>query len=235
MNSPTVQPSVTRAQHDALPRSRLGRLARGSVNRTPIAEQCELCTQPLHAEHRHLLDLHARRLLCVCQACSVLFDWSEAGGRHYRLIPDRCRLVDDFALPDALWERLSIPVELAFMFRSSSARRVVAFYPSPAGATESLLELATWEEIVGANPVLQSMEPDVEALLVNHARSAHEHWLVPVDECYRLVGLLRMRWRGLSGGQEVWSEIGKFFDALHRRATRVHRDGTRVVSAPTSH
>jgi hypothetical protein len=126
-------------------------------------------------------------------------------------------------------------VELAFMFRRTPAGRVVAFYPSPAGATESLLELATWEEIAAANPVLQTMEPDVEALLVNHARGAREHWLVPVDECYRLVGLLRTHWRGLSGGQEVWSEIGKFFDALRQRAIHVHRAGNRVAMAETKH
>lgn len=214
-------------------RSRLGRLARGASRRvpTPAVEQCELCAQPVYTGHRHLLDLHARRLLCVCQACAVLFDRRESGGRHYRLIPDRCRLVEDFTLPDALWERIAIPVELAFMFRSTSAGRVVAFYPSPAGATESLLELATWAEIEESNPVLQTMEPDAEALLVNRARGAREHWLVPVDECYRLVGLLRTHWRGLSGGQEVWSEIGSYFDSLRRRAVHVQRDGSRVAQA----
>jgi hypothetical protein len=216
-----------------LQHSRLGRLARTAARRAPApaAEQCELCAQPVYAEHRHLLDLHAQRLLCVCQACAVLFDRRESGGHHYRLLPDRCRLVEDFALPDALWEQLAIPVELAFMFRSTTADRVVAFYPSPAGATESLLELATWVEIEAANPVLQAMEPDVEALLVNHARGAREHWLVPVDECYRLVGLLRTHWRGLSGGQEVWREIGNYFDGLRRRAIHVQRDGSRVAPA----
>jgi len=214
-------------------RSRLRRLARSAARRAPVpaAEQCELCARPVHAEHRHLLDLHAQRLLCVCQACAVLFDHRNSGGRHYRLVPDRCRLVEDFTLPDALWERLAIPVDLTFMFRCTPAGRVVAFYPSPAGATESLLELATWVEIETANPVLRTMEPDVEALLVNHARGAREHWLVPVDECYRLVGLLRTHWRGLSGGQEVWSEIGNFFGGLRRRAVHVQRDGSRMAPA----
>jgi hypothetical protein len=211
--------------------SRLSRIARRATCRASAAEPCELCAQPVHAEHRHLLDLHARRLLCVCQACAVLFDRSEGGGRHYRLVPDQCRLIGDFTLPDALWERIAIPVDLAFMFRNTSVGRVVAFYPGPAGATESLLELGTWEEIASANPVLRTMEPDVEALLVNRARGAREYWLVPVDECYRLVGLMRTHWRGLSGGEEVWREITGFFEALRRRSMHVYRDGKRAAPA----
>jgi hypothetical protein len=219
----------------ALRLTRLGRLARSPVREpAAAAELCELCAQPVYAGHRHLLDLNAHRLLCACQACSVLFDRREAGGRHYRLIPDRCRFVEDFVLPDALWERLAIPVDLAFMFRSSAAGRMVAFYPSPAGATESLLELVTWQEIEAANPVLATLEPDVEALLVHHARGAREHWLAPVDECYRLVGLIRTCWRGLGGGQEVWEEIASFFAALHERSTSVHRSGETRTSGTTS-
>ena len=38
------------------------------------------------------------------------------------------------------------------------------------------------------------------------ARTA-QYYIVPIDECYRLVGLIRMHWRGLSGGTEVWKEI----------------------------
>lgn len=217
-------------------RSLLGRLARSSTPRVrkdeEPSEQCDLCAQPVPAGHRHLLDLEARRLLCACRACAVLFDRREAGGRHYRLVPDQCRFVDDFALPDELWARLAIPVELAFMFHDSRAKRMVAFYPSPAGATESLLELGTWDDIASANPVLATLEPDVEALLVNHAHNAREHWLVPVDECYRLVGLIRTHWRGLGGGEEVWTEIRTFFQALHERSTVVHRTGQ--VAEPRS-
>jgi len=32
------------------------------------------------------------------------------------------------------------------------------------------------------------------------------------------VGLIRTHWRGLSGGTEVWREIGSFFAALKKRA-----------------
>jgi hypothetical protein len=37
---------------------------------------------------------------------------------------------------------------------------------------------------------------------------------MPIDECYRLVGLIRLNWRGLSGGSEVWEEVDKFFEQL---------------------
>jgi hypothetical protein len=115
---------------------------------------------------------------------------------------------------------------MAFFFHSTPAERVVAFYPSPAGATESLLDLAAWDELVGENPVLAALEPDVEALLVNRARGARQHFLVPIDECYRLVAVIRTRWRGFTGGREVWEEIGSFFDALVRRSRPTTSEGS---------
>ncbi|MEJ7653910.1 MAG: DUF5947 family protein [Chloroflexia bacterium] len=124
----------------------------------------------------------------------------------------------DFQLSDAQWSSLRVPVDMAFFFYSAPAERVVAFYPSPMGPTESLLHLETWAELEEGNPVLKDMGRDVEALLVNRARGARDHFLVPVDECYSLVGLIRTNWRGLSGGQEVWDEIGRFFDSLKGRS-----------------
>jgi len=185
-------------------------------------ERCELCGEPLPAEHRHLLDLESRQLLCACRACSMLFDRRAAGGGHYRLLPDRRLRLDDFQLDDLAWEQLRIPVEMAFFFFSSAAKRVVAFYPSPMGATESRLELSAWEQLQLANPVLATIAHDVEALLVNRARGKHGEWIVPVDDCYRLVAVIRTRWRGFAGGREVWSEIERFFEELDRRARR-HR------------
>lgn len=195
----------------------------------PEQERCELCAQPIPAEHQHLLDLERRELLCGCRACALLFDRREAGGGRYRLVPDRVLLVADFELDDLRWQGLRIPVDMAFFFSSSAVGRVAAFYPGPMGATESLLELADWAEIEAQNPVLASMEPDVEALLVNRAAGARDHWLVPVDQAYALVGLFRTSWRGLAGGEEVWAEIARFFDGLRDRARVVSRDGTRVT------
>ena len=138
--------------------------------------------------------------MCACRACSILFDSEAASEGKYRLMPDRRLFLEDFEMNDAQWESLRIPVDMAFFFYSTPAERVVAFYPSPMGPTESLLKLGAWEELERHNPVLEGMERDVEALLVNRVRGAREHFLVPMDECYSLVGLIRTRWRGLAAG-----------------------------------
>ena len=206
--------------------SRLSELAqrrRGPVQ--PVEEQCDLCAEPIGAEHRHLLDLQTRRLLCACRACTILFDRSGAGGRHYSLIGDRIRAVQDLELDDTAWRSFDIPVELAFFCHRSTADRVVAFYPSPLGATESLLDLAAWGDVVAANPVLAELEPDVEALFVNRTGGAAEYWLLPVDRCYELVGLVRTHWKGFGGGEEVWAALATFFDDLRRRAKPVTKHG----------
>ena len=195
--------------------SRLQELARGRDRpREAPDEQCDLCAEPIAPEHRHLLDLESRRLLCACRACSILFDRSGAGGGHYRLIPDRVVALEDVGLDDATWQGFGIPVDMAFFFHSSAAGRVVAFYPSPLGATESLLDLDAWDD-----RLLAGLEPDVEALLVNRTRGRREHWIVPVDRCYELVGLVRTHWSGFTGGDEVWQALDEFFDRLRKEAT----------------
>src|SRR3954468_20032891 len=187
-------------------------------------EHCELCSEPIPPEHRHLLEVSTREIICVCRPCSILFDRAAASEGKYRLIPDRRLFLEDFEMSDVQWESLRIPVDMAFFFYSTPAERVVAFYPSPMGPTESLLKLSAWEDLETHNPVLKGMERDVEALLVNRVQGAREHFLVPIAECYSLVGLIRMRWRGLSGGREVWEEIGQFFEALRRRSKSVSRE-----------
>jgi Family of unknown function (DUF5947) len=188
-------------------------------------EFCELCGESILPEHRHLLEVATREILCVCRPCSILFDREAASEGRYRLIPDRHLFLEDFEMDDSQWESLRIPVDMAFFFHSAPAERVVAFYPSPMGPTESLLKLGTWEELEMRNPVLKGMERDVEALLVNRVRGAREYFLVPMDECYSLVGLIRMHWRGLSGGREVWEEIDRFFESLKKRSKIVAREG----------
>jgi hypothetical protein len=206
--------------------SRLRQLARGSAaEREAELERCELCGEPLAPEHRHLLDLGSRELMCACRACTILFDRRAAGGSHYRLVPDRRLRLEGFALDEPTWAALRIPVDMAFFFKLGDERRVVAFYPSPAGPTESLLKLDAWEELERANPVLATLEPDVEALLVNRARGAREHFLVPIEDPFRLVALIRTRWRGLTGGKEVWEEIDGFFEALSRKAKTLNPEG----------
>jgi len=199
--------------------SRLQTLARRETTRREAAlEHCELCGDTIPGEHRHLLDLRDRELLCSCRACSLLFADPAAGAGRYKLVSDRRLRLDGFAMSDAAWEELRLPVDIAFLFHSTPEGRVVAFYPSPMGATESQLQLAAWEQLEATNPVLESMAPDVEALLVNRARGARRAWLVGIDECYALVGLIRTRWRGLTGGREVWQAITEFFEDLDRRS-----------------
>ena len=190
-------------------------------------EHCQLCSAALLPEHPHLIELGERQFLCSCDACAILF--SGRAGTKYRRLPRSVRRFSDFVMTDAEWDALMIPISLAFFYYDSAAGRVSALYPSPAGATESLLPLSSWNNIVEVNPALRQLEPDVEALLVNrvgHARgaSAAEYYIVPIDSCYKLVGLIRMHWRGLSGGTEVWQEIGKFFADLQAKAQPVSEE-----------
>ncbi len=181
-------------------------------------ERCELCAEPIAPEHRHVVDTLARSLLCACRACTLLLDHRAAGGGHYLLVPERRRRLPEFRLDDAQWSALRLPVDLAFFFRSSSVGRVAAVYPGALGATESELELESWQDLEAANPVLRTLEDDVEALLVNRAGGRREHYVVPIDDCYALAGVLRMHWKGFAGGAEVWREIDAFFDSLRERA-----------------
>jgi Family of unknown function (DUF5947) len=180
------------------------------------AERCEMCSLALGAEHQHLVEPQSRQIVCSCEACAILF--SNQVETKYKRVPRRVRYLADFRLSDAQWDSLAIPIQLAFFFHSTPEGRTLALYPSPAGPTESLLPLDSWGEIVEDNPVLRKLEPDTEALLANRVRGASEYYIAPIDECYKLVGLIRAHWRGLSGGTEVWREIGSFFEGLNERA-----------------
>lgn len=207
----------------------LGILQRFVKRKSDTEERCELCSAPLRGGHQHLWEIGKRQAACACDACAILF--SDQSGRRFRRIPRDIRSLPAFALSDEQWATLNIPVDVAFFYRDSIAERTIAMYPSPAGATESALTFDSWTELENANAVLATMQPDVEALLVRRGRAAHHHYLVPIDECYRLVGLIRMRWRGLSGGSEVWSEIGHFFDELDRRARPARQAGSEAPRA----
>ncbi|MFZ3216000.1 MAG: DUF5947 family protein [Candidatus Acidiferrales bacterium] len=204
----------------ALPKAgAMATLRQFAHKRAPI-ESCEMCSRELRLEHQHLIDPEKRKLICACDACAVLF--ATQAGTKLRRVPRRVRFLPDFRMSESQWNSLMIPIEMAFFFYSSQHGRVIAFYPSPAGATESLLALETWNDVVTENPLLGEMTPDVEALLVNRIGAARgvvpQYYVAPIDECYKLVGLIRLNWHGLSGGTEMWREITKYFLALKAKA-----------------
>ncbi len=159
-----------------------------------------------------MLELSNRQLQCACSACALLFH--DGGNLRFIRVPSRCDVLHAFQLDDSLWESFLIPINLAFFYHHSGHQRVIAVYPSPAGPTESLLELETWDELAAANPILSELVPDIEALLVNRVGESREYYRVSVDRCYELVGLIRRHWCGLSGGTEVWVAITEFFHKL---------------------
>lgn len=214
----------------AQPRSRLRTLAQQAKAATPPAEErCELCGETIPAEHRHVLDVRAGAVRCACAACAVLFDRVEAGGGHYRAVPLGARRLVDFDLDDVAWAALDVPVGLAFFVVGQSGE-VTAWYPNPLGMTRSDPDAAVWLDLCRANPVLAGIEPEVEALLVYRRGAEPQHWLVPVDVCYRLAALVRRHWEGFTGGP-VWEQMATFFDALGGRARRIDRNGAVVPAA----
>ena len=169
-----------------------------------------MCGSTILAAHRHLLDKARDTLLCVCYACSVLFNRAVASEGHYRLVPER-RVRLNGVEPTSL----GVPVGLAFFVKHDDGS-VVAHYPSPAGATRWEVDADAWATVVESCAELDEMAADVEALLVNSRKGgrARDAWLVPIDDCYRLVAIVRTHWRGMYGGDEVWPAIESFFAQL---------------------
>ena len=209
------------ASSNLLPKaSAFATLRQFARKRNDNVETCEMCGRELASEHAHLLETVSRKLICSCEACAILFSGNQ--NLKFKRIPREVCFLSDFRLTDAQWDSLMIPIEMAFLFYSTPHGKVVAYYPSPAGPTESLLSLDTWNDVIQENVVLNELRSDVEALLVNRVGAARgvkpEYYVVPIDECYKLVGLIRMHWRGLSGGTEVWREVGNFFAQLKAKA-----------------
>jgi hypothetical protein len=206
---------VTGSAYDVLARIRASRTAPESAG-----ERCEMCSESIADEHQHVVNVEGRQLMCVCRGCYLLFTEANAELR-YRSVPDRYLYFPDFALNRREWELLQIPVGLAFFFRNSSLDRTVAFYPGPAGATESELDLSAWNGIRAADARVDMLAEDTEALMVrvpDDQTQPPDCHLVPIDACYELVGRMRMLWRGFDGGQHVRQFIDEFFTTVTARA-----------------
>jgi hypothetical protein len=190
------------------------------------APHCDMCSAAIDEDgHGHVADIANRSLMCVCRPCYFLFTHDGSGGSKFRAVPDRYERIPDADLSADEWERLDIPTGLAFFLRADATEKVTVFYPSPGGATESSLPLDAWDELQRAAPLLRTLLPDVEALLVRRVRTnggeAHtDALIVPVDVCYELVGRIRQTWRGFQGGDTLWDEIDRFFSHARERATR---------------
>ena len=200
------------------------------------SESCEFCAEEVPVSHGHVADLERSSLMCACRACYLLFTHDQAGlpgpsaGRgRYRAIPDRYRTDPGHPVSGADWDRLEIPVGLAFFLRSSARDTVIGFYPSPAGVTECRLDLGTWHDLMATHPILAAAESDVEAVLITRGGPGStgtggdsadvECFIVPIDACYELAGLMRLHWHGFDGGAEARNHIADFLDRVRSRAS----------------
>jgi Family of unknown function (DUF5947) len=271
------------------------------------AERCEMCAEVVGDRHGHVVDTEKRSLVCACRACYLLFTQSGAGGGRYRAVPECVYHDPERPLTEADWNELQIPVAMAFFFFNSALGRVVAGYPSPGGATECELDLAAWDRLAAAYPLLAALTPDVEAIFVNRsagpaglggttppgppargdpslrtppeppgippslkgnpplqsaraplgpppapqnlggnpspqtapaslglpqaAPSRFEVFLIPIDECYSLVGELRLHWQGFDGGADARAALAAFLDSVRRRALTLERRGAGPTAA----
>jgi Family of unknown function (DUF5947) len=182
--------------------------------RDPALEYCDICGTTIPPDHRHLLHLTERRIVCACEAC-----WGmRAGEGDYRPTGARTVWLPDLDLPDELWASFQIPIGLAFFMRSTVTECVVAMYPSPAGATESELHFDSWTRMCELNPVLAELEADIEGLIVNRLTDPPVYVLAPIDRCYALTGAIKATWEGISGGSGVDHAVTRFFDELQAEA-----------------
>jgi hypothetical protein len=192
-----------------------------------VGERCDMCAEPIADAHQHVVNVQDRQLMCVCRGCYLLFT-DESAELRFRAVPERYLSFPRFELAPGRWDELEIPVGLAFVFRNSLLAKTVAFYPGPAGATESELPLDAWDGVLAANPALGQLAADTEALLLRVPEQGEgdpECYLVPIDACYQLVGELRQVWRGFDGGQDARRVIDAFFETVRSRS--------RVAKEPT--
>lgn len=179
----------------------------------PNAERCDLCGTGLPDDHRHMLNIVERRIVCTCESCWAL----RSGDVEYRPVGSRTVWLPDLDVPDDVWAGFQIPIGLAFFMYSTTSECIVAMYPSPAGATESELHFNTWNRVIELNPDLR-LEPDIEGLIANRMGEPPVYAIAPIDRCYELTGAIKASWSGISGGAGVEQAVARFFDDLRASA-----------------
>lgn len=179
-------------------------------------EKCNFCGTVLSPDHRHLVDLSAMRFMCTCEMCMII----NSSNGNYKPLPQRYLNLTAFNMSDALWSDFLIPVNMAFFVKSSMKQGTVAYYPAPTGATESKLKIEAWNNLVQLNPILNDLANDLEALLINKLGDEDQYYIVPIDSCYKLIGMIRIAWKGIFGGKEVNDIINQFFSELKEKSVQ---------------
>jgi hypothetical protein len=192
-------------------------VAPGGSAADPEQEHCDLCGLTIPPDHRHLLHLVNRSIVCSCEGCWAM----RAGEGDYRPVGNRTLWLEELTIPDDLWAGFQIPIGLAFFMHSTVTECIVAMYPSPAGATESELHFESWQRMRQLNPVLETLEPDVEGLIVNRILDPPVYVIAPIDRCYALTGAVKLAWEGISGGSGVDHAVTRFFEELKSTAVPV--------------
>ncbi len=194
----------------------IGEAGNGQARPSPAAdaEVCDLCGLGIPEDHRHLLALVERRIVCACEACWAM----RSGEGDYRPTGNRTVWLPDLDVPNDLWASFQIPIGLAFFMESTITACVVALYPSPGGATESELHFDSWSRMRALNPVLERLEADIEGLVANRLSDPPMYAIAPIDRCYALTGTVKANWEGISGGPAVEAAVARFFDELRSEA-----------------
>ena len=191
------------------------RAAQSTPSPSPAADEaCDLCGVDIPEDHRHLLALSERRIVCACETCWAM----RSGEGDYRPTGNRTVWLPGLDVPDELWASFQIPIGLAFFMESTVTACVVALYPSPGGATESELHFDSWTRMRELNPVLETLEPDIEGLIANRMADPPMYVIAPIDRCYALTGTIKAHWEGISGGAGVETAVAEFFERLRVEA-----------------
>jgi hypothetical protein len=178
-------------------------------------ERCAFCGTALKEDHRHLVDRKAMKFMCTCEMCLITLSEST----KYTPIPQRILPLPDFIMTDLLWSDFLIPVNMAFFVIRPNHHGAVAYYPAATGATESQLRMDAWDQLVLQNPILHDLVPDLEALLINRLGDEAQYFIVPIDQCYKLIGKIRTTWQGIFGGTDVNKVIDDFFLHLQKSSS----------------